>query len=38
MHSFDLAIYAYLMLQEAYPLRIRTRKGWLTKEDMLKSG
>lgn len=37
VHSFDLAIYAYLMLQEAYPLRIRTRKGWLTKEDMLKS-
>jgi len=38
VHSFDLAIYAYLMLQEAFPLRIRTRTGWLTTEDMLKSG
>lgn len=37
VHSFDLAIYAYLMLGEAYPIRIRTRKGWLTKADMEKS-
>jgi len=34
VHSFDLAIYAYLLLQDAYPIRIKTRKGWLTKDDM----